>query len=94
MEVLSPSDASAQETAFKGDLNGDDVVDLADVILAIQVISRLNPAGVRPDYPTSGADVDGNGRIGLGEAIYDLQTEVSPLLKPFRFGCAIPCDYC
>jgi len=20
--------------------------------------------------------------------------EVSPLLKPFRFGCAIPCDYC
>jgi len=21
-------------------------------------------------------------------------TEVSPLLKPFRFGCAIPCDYC
>jgi len=23
-----------------------------------------------------------------------LQAEVSPLLKPFRFGCAIPCDYC
>jgi len=22
------------------------------------------------------------------------RTEVSPLLKPFRFGCAIPCDYC
>jgi hypothetical protein len=56
-----------------GDLNGDTYVDLADAILAIQVMTVQSPAAVRNDYRTSGIDVNGDGRIGLQEAIYILQ---------------------
>jgi len=35
-----------------------------------------------------------SGRAETFKKYLNLKTEVSPLLKPFRFGCAIPCDYC
>jgi len=51
------------------DINGDNIVTLADAILALQVSARISPArGVQ----VSG-DVNGDGRIGLEEAIYSLQ---------------------
>ncbi|MCX5847325.1 MAG: hypothetical protein NTW12_13365 [Deltaproteobacteria bacterium] len=54
----------------KGDIDGSGgVVDLKDVILALQVMSRITPAV--PIYKE--ADVNGDGRIGLPEAIYILQ---------------------
>jgi hypothetical protein len=54
-----------------GDVNNNGVVNLADAILALQVVAGLNPAGV-----DSRADlVDPNGGpIGLEEAIFVLQT--------------------
>ena len=55
--------------AFKGDVNGDGKIDVADVILAIRV-----SAGAAADamvHPS--ADVNGNGKIGAEEAVYDLQ---------------------
>lgn len=52
---------------FKGDLNGDDRIDLSDTIIALQAIG--GPAV----SPVSSADVDGDGRIGAAEAAYTLQ---------------------
>lgn len=68
-----PKSISAAFTHMKGDTNGDGNVDLADVILALQVISGMNSTGVRSDYASSGADVNGDGKIGIEEAIYILQ---------------------
>ncbi len=51
-----------------GDVNGDGRIDLADAILALQVLAGLNPDGIHLS-----ADVDGDGKIGLAEAIYILQ---------------------
>ena len=46
---------------------------LADAVLALQVISGLNPVGIPVNYATSGADINGDGSIGLADAIYILQ---------------------
>ncbi len=71
----------AKESAvLKGDLNGDSVVDLADAILALKVMAGVPSEWIRPDYVTSGADVNGNGKIGLAEAVYILQKIAS--LRP------------
>jgi outer membrane protein assembly factor BamB len=58
---------------LKGDLNDDRSVNLVDAILALKVIEGQIPATIRTDYPTSGADVNGDGKIGLPEVIYILQ---------------------
>ena len=79
--VISATDAdNSRETStavysfivkqiIKGDLNGDDLVDLIDAILALQVLAGLESA------PTvyKRADVNGDDRIGLEEVIYILQ---------------------
>jgi hypothetical protein len=57
----------------KGDLDGDGDVDQADADLALQVLAGQSPAGIRPNYGTSGADVNGDGRIGKEEAVYILE---------------------
>lgn len=48
--------------AAPGDVDGSGIVDLGDAIAALQVLSGIQP-GVLP-----GADVNGDGRIGLAEA--------------------------
>jgi hypothetical protein len=58
----------------KGDINGDDTVDLADAIIALKALTGADASGIiRPHYETSGADVNGDASIGLDEAIYVLQ---------------------
>ena len=52
----------------EGDVNKNLRIDLADAILALQVLARLDPDGI-----WLRADVDGDNRIGLPEAIYILQ---------------------
>jgi hypothetical protein len=52
---------------IRGDINDDTSIDLVDVILTLQVISGLNPSGIKVD-----ADADGDEKIGLAEAIYAL----------------------
>jgi hypothetical protein len=56
-----------------GDINGDDAVDLADAILTLKVLSGINPGGILLNYPSSGADVNGDGQIGFEEIIHILQ---------------------
>ena len=53
-----------------GNVDNDDNVDLADAILALQVMTRRNPS----QTITKNADVSGDGKIGLAEIIYILQT--------------------
>lgn len=57
----------------RGDLNGDGRVDLADVIIGLQVVSGQNPPFLRANYINSGVDVDGDNKIGLAEPQYILQ---------------------
>ncbi len=57
---------------YKADANGDHLVDLKDAVLALKVLSGLNPA-LLSDYAASGSDVGGNLKIGLEEVIYVLQ---------------------
>ena len=62
-----PGDPDSKPT-LKGDLNGDGNVNLADAILALQVLAGLNA-----DEIHLSADVNEDGKIGLAEVIYILQ---------------------
>jgi YD repeat-containing protein len=64
---------SAVVLPVKGNINEDELVNLADAILGLQILSGLKPAGIRSDYAGSGADIGNNLKIGLEEAIYILQ---------------------
>ncbi|MGD9975754.1 MAG: hypothetical protein AB7S77_22070 [Desulfatirhabdiaceae bacterium] len=55
-------------TSSKGDLNADGHIDLADGIMALQILAGYPVVDVSLD-----ADVNGDGRIGMPEAIYVLQ---------------------
>ena len=54
----------------KGDINGDDSVDLADAILALKVSSKVDTG---TEIISSSSDVNGDERIGLEEVIFLLQ---------------------
>ena len=55
-----------------GDVNNDGAVDLADAILALQVISKVPLPPSVISIPVN-ADVNGDGKIGMPEVIYILQ---------------------
>lgn len=76
VSIMNPSGVlSAGNAIFhyvegvKGDVNGDNHVDLADVILALESVVNAAPPG--PLNPAS--DVDGDARIGLPEAVAALR---------------------
>jgi hypothetical protein len=52
---------------LKGDLNGDGEVNLADLVLSLQLMAGMSVSDVRWR-----ADVNRDGRIGLAEAVYIL----------------------
>jgi hypothetical protein len=56
-----------------GDINGDLRVDMTDAVIGFQLLVRVVKYPVRAAYSSSGADVSGNGRVGLEEIIYVLQ---------------------
>ena len=70
---LSSSAGYAVQAGFwfsifmKGDVNWDGKVDLANLVLSLQALTGLSPAGVH-----RGADVNGDNQIGLAEALYIL----------------------
>lgn len=68
---------------LKGDIDGNRVVNLADAILALQVVSGMQPAGIRTDYATSGTDVNGDGKVGVAEVIHILQVLSGLRVDPF-----------
>ena len=62
IKVISP---------LKGDINCDKVVDMADLILVLQILAGMTPDDICPT-----GDVNGDGKIGMEEAVYILQTIV------------------
>ena len=65
---ISKFDSTLRRLDPKGDVDRNDIVNLADAILAIQVSSGMSSASVTLD-----ADVNVDDRIGLAEVIYILQ---------------------
>lgn len=57
----------------RGDITGDGKVDVADAVVSMQVKSGQAPSALRSDYAASGADIEGDNRVGHSEAIYTLQ---------------------
>jgi len=57
------------QALFPGDMNGDSKVDLADMILILRVLSGV-PVNETVSFS---ADVSGDCRIGMEEAVYILQ---------------------
>jgi len=55
--------------SFKGDINKDRNVDIADTILALQVLGGI-PTLTQID---NSADIDGDNKIGIAEAIYTIR---------------------
>jgi len=64
--LMEPGDA-------EGDVTGTGGVDAPDVAAALKTVAGVIVPGVRPDYTASGADVNGDDRAGLPEALYGLQ---------------------
>lgn len=52
---------------LKGDINGDGMIDLKDVIIGLQVLINFTP-----NEPIKMGDVNNDGRIGLAEVLYCL----------------------
>lgn len=73
MGVTGASSSASSITKVPGDLNSDGTVTTADAVIALQVIAGLQPSGLRSDYSTSNADVNGDGKVGIAEVIYILQ---------------------
>ena len=63
MIILLPCILAAAE----GDVDGSGKIDLRDVITAIKVCAGMTPDGVNLE-----SDVNGDKKIGLEEAVYDL----------------------
>jgi len=53
----------------KGDINGDNAVDLKDAILALKVLAGFAPSEVKWNKE---ADINGDGKIGIAELVYIL----------------------
>jgi hypothetical protein len=70
---LDNIDMALTECDLKGDVNGDCLVDIADVILSLRVISNQGLSDVRNDFIGSTADVNNDNKIGVEEVIYTLR---------------------
>ncbi|MDI9569211.1 MAG: M12 family metallo-peptidase [Pseudomonadota bacterium] len=56
-----------------GDVTGDGMVNLSDAIASMKVQYGLDSPGLRDDYAASGADVNGDDKVGAQEAVHALQ---------------------
>ena len=75
--VHGPSPAMARiRVPFltRGDINDDGHVDLADVLLILRMMTGNSSDGLQMDYEASGADINGDKKAGLDEAIFILQS--------------------
>jgi len=69
-EYANATDPTDPMSAQGGDVEGDKTIDLADAILALQVLSGVDTSN---QSITTDADIDGDDRIGLEEVSYIMQ---------------------
>jgi hypothetical protein len=63
------------KAVLKGDLSGNWKIDAGDLIIALKVLSGTDDSGLAwSDYANSGADINGDGKIGFEELFYILKT--------------------
>ncbi len=67
--ISEPLEFTGTGKTAPGDISNDGVVNLADAVLALKIITESNES----DQITMDADIGGNNKIGLEEAIYVLQ---------------------
>ncbi|MDY6988733.1 MAG: dockerin type I repeat-containing protein [Thermodesulfobacteriota bacterium] len=65
----SVAEVSDLDDVKKGDVNGDDKVDIADAVLAFKILAGMQP----PVTVSREADVNGDSRIGLEEILYIIE---------------------
>ena len=71
-ELIVPLTGQATMKILQGDINGDETVDLADAVLALQVlVGSASCPGM--DCISMPGDVAADGKIGFKEIIYILQ---------------------
>ncbi len=68
IDEITNLDDAAIDVPEKGDVNGSLKADLADAVLALQVVAGMNPDDVYAE-----ADVNGDQKIGLEEVVYILK---------------------
>lgn len=56
-----------------GDLDADEVVTLADGLIALKTLSSMAPRAFRGNRPTAGVDVTNKSTVDMSEAIYVFQ---------------------
>lgn len=70
-----------------GDVNGDGVAKLEDAIVALKALAGMDSAGlIRSDYIASGADVNGDNKIGLAEILYIMRGVADGVASPDNDG--------
>lgn len=60
------NEVCATTLSMRGDISGNGTVDIQDAIIALQVLSGISPS----QAVNLGADVNGDAKIGLSEAIF------------------------
>lgn len=68
-DVHNRRQRTVYSAVLPGDTDGNGVVDLADVVLDLQIVGGILPA----DSVVIESDLNGDGRIGLEEAVYALR---------------------
>jgi hypothetical protein len=68
LTLSSDAAVTALFVDITGDLNGDDLLNLADAIIGMQIVSGLGSANLSALF-----DVDGDGQTGMKEVVYILQ---------------------
>jgi hypothetical protein len=64
---------ATSSAVIKGDIDGFNGASLIDAILALKIISGQSLTVIRENYTNSGADINGDRKLGVADAIYILQ---------------------
>lgn len=75
LQILTNSKPKEFSDGIRGDISGNRKVDLTDAIMALKAAADPDFAEqLQPAYAESGADVNGDGNIGLAELVFILKT--------------------
>ncbi len=68
-DLISTDCTVVASFGLSGDIDGNEVLDLTDAIVALQIMA----GGQQPITPGPGADINGDGRIGVAEVVHVLR---------------------